>query len=88
MCAVVSPVGNSKDCESEHLWYKLISANIFNVSPLSSGRLHIPREMELPLTSDPSQVLFSLPEKPLPSHHLRYYFFQEALLEFPLPASQ
>lgn len=70
----VSPTGIAHLCRYLH-----------QLSAFSSHRLHIPQGNGAPLISGPS---LSLSEKYLPSHHLRYYCFQEAFLGISLPASQ
>lgn len=70
---------------------EILKATCQNISGISSSLLisspsylsllswtTYPWKKATPLISGPSLVLLSLHEKPLPSHHLRHYFFQEA----------
>ena len=84
----LEPTGwDSEGCVLEYLWNKLISAKS-SQSFLSPSIDCTFLGKWAPLSSDSSLALLCLPKKTLPSHHLRYCFFREAFLEFPLLASQ
>lgn len=82
--ALVTPAGDTEGSMSECLWYRLISANIVTIFPLSPAV-----DYTSPGKRPPSHLWpLSLHEKPLPSHHLScLLLLLGSLLEFPLLAA-